>query len=319
MTEANDPRGDRSGDSDGVTRLLLGTSREWFASALEAVLHSEGFSVVRAGSADELVSLARDGDPDFVIVDESLPEVDVPDLCRTLVDSALGPRIPLVIYTESYSGDRVHAKALEAGAWEIFHEPIRSRVLVAALYRLLSLSRRMEPVRENPLLDDETGFFTALGLERVLPLLGALAERRGVHMSCVVLGPTQLGRGEVLHRQRLATADLCELNLRASDVCGWLGSGELAIVAFDTPADGAKTLAERLSQLAAGRAEVSKDSRTLSAGVGEMNGSDGESDADREAPGRDSSARRLEGLMAARDELRRAREGGGGIRVASVA
>lgn len=322
MTERNDPAGSRSGDAGAVTKLLLGTTREWFASALEAVLHSAGFSVVRGGSADEMVDLTDTEAPDLVIVDESLPDNDVPALCRRLVEGPLGPSVPLVVYTESYSGEGIHAEALEAGAWEIVSEPIRARVLVAALNRLLDLGRRMAAsAAETPLWDEETGLFTSVGLERVLPSLQALAERKGVRMSCVVLGPTQLGRGEVLRRQRVATADLCSVNVRASDVCGWLGTGELAIIAFDTPADGATSLAERLNEVASGRAEVKADSRTLSAGIVEMNGSvEGagrghESERGEAAP----AAVPLGGLRAARDALLRAREHGGGIRVADVA
>ncbi|MFW6198540.1 MAG: response regulator [Acidobacteriota bacterium] len=308
---------------DGITTLLLGTGREWFASALEAVLHSEGFSVVRAGSVEELLDRARRDDPELVMVDESLSEMELPEVCRRLREGPLPAHVPLIVYTETYSGDGIHAAALDAGAWEILNEPIRARVLVSALRRLLDLSRRVRAraAEPSPLWDEETGLFTETGLERVLPALQALASRQDVGMTCVVVGPTRVGRGEVLERQRLATADLCALNVRASDVCGWLGEGELAIIAFDTPAEGATTLAERLNQVASGRAEIRQESRTLSAGIVELlGGADGsaeESEGERGSQVRSSArTRRLE---AARGALRRAREGGGGIRVAEVA
>lgn len=325
MTKSPDVTESRSGTPDGITTLLLGTSREWFASALEAVLHSEGFSVVRAGSVEELLDRARRDGPELVMVDESLSEVEeLPEVCRRLREGPLSAHVPLVVYTETFSGDGTHAGALDAGAWEILNEPIRARVLVSALRRLLDLSHRVR-AREgepSPLWDEETGLFTETGLERVLPALQALASRQDVGMSCVVVGPTRVGQGEVLERQRLATADLCALNVRASDVCGWLGEGELAIIAFDTPAEGATTLAERLNQVAAGRAEVRKESRTLSAGIVELlAGDDGNSEApegEREREGNRRSVK-IRDLEAARGALRRAREGGGGIRVAEVA
>lgn len=313
----------RPGGTDGITTLLLGTSREWFASALEAVLHSEGFSVVRAGSGDELVDRTEEMGPDLVVADESLPESDIPTLCRRLVGGPLSGDVPLVIYAESYSGDAAHAEALDAGAWEILTEPIRARVLVSALRRLLDLSRRMGPRAEaaSSLWDEETGLFTEAGLERILPSLQALALRKEVRMSCVVLGPTQLGRGDVLERQRLATADLCAVNVRASDVCGWIGDGELAIIAFDTPAEGASTLADRLNQVAAGRAEVREESRTLSAGIVEL--LDGAHTGPAQSKrGEETATRpsvRIRRLEAAREALREARERGGGVRVAEVA
>lgn len=327
MTKSSDVTESRSGTPEGITTLLLGTSREWFASALEAVLHSEGFSVMRAGSVEDLLDRAgRDG-PELVMVDESLSEVELPEVCRRLREGPLATHVPLVVYTETFSGDGTHAEALDAGAWEILNEPIRARVLVSALRRLLDLSHRVQ-AREgepSPLWDEETGLFTETGLEHVLPALQAIASRQDVGMSCVVVGPTRVGQGEVLERQRLATADLCTLNVRASDVCGWLGEGELAIIAFDTPAEGATTLAERLNQVATGGAEVRKESRTLSAGIVELlgggNGNPAASEGEREAEGsrRWSWSVKIQHLEAARGALRRAREGGGGIRVAEVA
>lgn len=324
MTKSPDVAESRSGSPDGITTLLLGTGREWFASALEAVLHSEGFSVVRAGSVEELLDRARRDDPELVMVDESLSEMELPEVCRQLRNGPLSAHVPLVVYTETFSGDGAHAAALDAGAWEILNEPIRARVLVSALRRLLALSHqvRARAAEPSPMWDEETGLFTESGLERVLPALQALASRQEVGMTCVVVGPTRVGQGEVLERQRLATADLCALNVRASDVCGWLGEGELAIIAFDTPAEGATTLAERLNQVAAGRAEIRKESRTLSAGIVELfHGEGGTSEAiegEREADGSRSLVK-IQHLEAARGALRQAREGGGGIRVAEVA
>lgn len=319
MGESGDVTEIRAGDGEGVTTLLLGTTREWFASALEAVLHSVGFTVVKAGGVDELLARTEEIRPDLVVVDESLPGVEIPVLCGRLVDGPLPTDVPLVIYAETFSREGLHAEALDAGAWEILNEPIRARVLVSALQRLLELSRRMaaEPTNGPPLWDEETGLFTESGLERVLPSLQALASRNDLRMSCVVLGPTQLGRGQVLERQRHATADLCAVNVRASDVCGWLGEGELAIIAFGTPAEGAAKLAERLNQVAAGRAEVSAESRTLSAGIVELlTGDRGAEERRREDVSERRRAARIRHLEAARDALRRAREGGGGIRVA---
>jgi PleD family two-component response regulator len=288
------------------------------------VREAEGCSGVRGGRVGELLDRARRDVPDLVMVDESLSQMELPGGGRRMREGPLPAHTPLLVYTESLSGNGAHAAALDAGAWEILHEPIRARVLVSALHRLLDVSRRLRAVstEASPLWDEETGLFTESGLERVLPALQALASRQDLRMTCVVVGPTRVGQGEVLERQRLATADLCALNVRASDVCGWLGEGELAIIAFDTPAEGATTLAERLNQVASGGAEVRKESRILSAGtvelLGAVNGHSEASDEEREAEGSRRPVK-IRHLEAARGALRRAREGGGGIRVAEVA
>lgn len=306
--------------------VLLASARDWFASALQAVLEPEGFSFVHVRKGEIALRDAPTLDPDLVIVDEGLPDITAPELARRLVGEVLRTSIPVLVYSPNFWHESQQAEAMRAGAWDIIREPIRSRLLVAKLRRLLRIKRLIETTEEGALSDPATGLFNLSGLMHTLPIVASLAERSEAHLSCAVLGPTTPATGEVLVRQRRETAQLCSEHTRLSDVCGWVGDVDVALVVYDADVTRATTVIRRLSQLAepltgnGGREEA-----PLSAGIVELSPADFTSDrravrrgaelAEEGLPVVDRIAS-LARFAAAQNALRRAREAGGGIRIA---
>lgn len=296
--------------------LLVGTAKEWFKPALEAVLGPEGFTVLRARDGQSLHELASREAPDLVIVDESLPSTSAPALCESLLSGPLPPSIPLLLYSSDMTTEHVQAEALEAGAWEILREPVRSEHLIATVRRLLALSDLIRSHREQS-TDWESGLLTRSGLTRLLPRVEALASRQGVSITFAVVGPTEPGSGDELERQREVTADLCTRHVRRADLCGWINDGDVAIVAFGTTAEGAAVMVRRLDDLSADVGEG--DGYGLSAGIVDVRtkGNGGEDRTtgveDEEEAGESRSF-----LDAAHTALENARRRGGGIETVEV-
>jgi DNA-binding NarL/FixJ family response regulator len=298
---------------------MLVSAHDWFASALQAVLEPEGFVFARMRSARVALRDAAQVNPDMVIVDEGLPDMNAPALASSLGRGVLKASIPILVYSPNFWHENEQAAAMRAGAWDIIKEPVRSNLVVAKLRRLLEIKQLIETTEEGSLSDVATGLFNLAGITRMLRVMGSAARRHDSALTCVVLGPTETPGAESLAAMREQVARLWGQGIRESDVCGWVESTELAIVAFGTDAAGVTTMVRRLAELTASDPEAGVLA-SLSAGIVELTGRFAE-DADAEAPLVAPMATRiagLSGIAAARTALREAREAGGGIRIAEL-
>lgn len=317
-------------DERADVKVLLASSRDWFASALRAVLEPEGFQFVHARSGEAAVEAAAGEAPDLVIIDEGLPDGTAPELCRDLLAGALGKSVPVLVYSPNFWHESEQAEAMRAGAWDIIREPIRSRLLVAKLERLLRIKRLIEAAEREEMADEEWRLFSLAGLIRTLPVLGSLAERTSAPMSCAVVGPTLPATGDGLTRQRRDTARLCARHTRLSDLCGFLGEGDVALVAYNADVGVTTDIIRRLSRLAEEVGEevgeaVGTARAPLSAGIIELPADRlmaeartvraGPSGGEETAPVAEQIAS-LSRFAAAQGALRQARAAGGGIRIA---
>lgn len=231
--------------------LLVGTAKEWFKSALEAVLEPEGFTILWARDGGEVRRAVEDESPDLVLLDESLPSTEAPALCRSLLAGPLPPSVPLVLYSSDMTTEHLQAQALDAGVWEVFREPVRAEFLVSAIRRLLGISRLVRDFRRDQPAAWETGLLTRSGLLELVPMVSALADREGAPLSCAAVGPTERASGDEADRQREVTARLCSRYVRRADLCGWIDEGDVAIVAYGTTPEDAAVMARRLDALSA--------------------------------------------------------------------
>lgn len=317
-------------DPSERTVILLATHRRWLETALKEVLSPENFAVVLARDSDELHRIAERELPAMVIIDEELPGLTLRDAARSLTEGPLEPSTPLLMYTSSaIAHARGHAEAYRSGFWDVLTDPLRPSVLVAKLRRLLALSEEMRcPQRARPASHGDGQSFRFLTLDevgKVLPAVGALAEREQMTISLILLGPTTSDFTD-REKVRSMTAFLCGPNLRQADLCAWLDDAEVMIIAFDTNEREAQTLVERLNILASGRRKREPTEHQLSAAIVELEPSGSLKRAVHEiGPSGNGNSATLERIVElfhlseARDALREAREEGGGVRVIDIA
>lgn len=319
--------GARNGGSEPRC-LLVASKRSWLVSSLESIVERAGLDLRQARTGEEVLRRSSRDDVAMVLVDHELgADADVAvDLCRDLVEGPLDPAVPLIFYTSSTFADTdLHTRALNAGAWTILREPLETDPLLALVRRLRTVSGLVTVSQAHDgLVDPETGLLTLTGLRRVLPSLGALAVRNQAPVTFVAVGPTS---GDSTNGDlRTRTAEVCSGNVRGADVCAWMSGDDLVIVAYDTPAGGARQLVKRLNEATEA---LDDDSTTgsLSAGIVELRPREGLEEAVQATrPGRfgedEVPATEFEDLFTlsvAREALEQARRAGGGVQVASVA
>lgn len=237
-------------------RVLIANDQEWTARAIESILVANGFRVSRAFTARETLALANASDPDVVILDQQLPDFSGVEVCRQLrADPRFGTALPILITTAGPSGRQQRLSAYEAGAWEFYGQPLDAEALLHKLRVYSAAYREVRHLRQDTMIDRATGLYSRSGLARRATELLGEARRNGRAVACVAWS-VESGVDEV-HAQQAGA--LLRVEARAADAFGRLETGEFAVVAPGTDAQGAEILAERFRKLLARAYHADRD------------------------------------------------------------
>ncbi len=233
--------------------VLIANDQEWSARSLESVLGPRGYAALRVTTSERTLELARIAQPDAIILDMALPELGGRVVCERLRQD---PRLPLsvpIICTTSAIGSRSdRLDAYAAGAWELCAEPLDAEALLLKLDTFVQAKLASDRIREETLVDDETGLYNARGLARRAREIGGEAIRRSDALACVVFTPERespLSEADPADGDRIiaeTVSRVCQVNSRLSDAVGRLGPNEYAIIAPGTGEEGAERIVARL-------------------------------------------------------------------------
>jgi len=170
-------------------------------SALADALGTLGFQVVQAADGATALDLAREKQPDVVLLDVQMPGMDGFEVCRRLkADSAL-MLVPVVFLT-GHGSRRARLEGLEAGATDFLNKPcdlVELEVRVRNLVNFRRLTTELDSAeqiiysiaRVVEARDQDTGDHC----ERLTQLCVALGRRIGLGAEEI----TALRRGGYLH------------------------------------------------------------------------------------------------------------------------
>ncbi|MFC8828425.1 two-component system response regulator CseB [Streptomyces sp. NPDC057137] len=129
-------RPSRPATAAAEAHLLLVEDDEVIRNTVRMLLERYGFTVSTAGDGLTGLEMFRETDPDLLLLDVMLPDLDGIGLCRRVRELSLAP-----ILMMSARGDALDVvSGLEAGADDYVVKPCESAVLVA---RIRSLLRRV--------------------------------------------------------------------------------------------------------------------------------------------------------------------------------
>ncbi|MBK6691470.1 MAG: response regulator [Myxococcales bacterium] len=166
------------------------------AKFLRTSLSTEGYRVVLAATGAEALALARTHNPDVVLLDLGLPDMDGMDVTKALREWSTRPII--IISARGQEEDKV--RALDVGADDYLTKPFGTSELLARMRVALRHSQRVREGRTEPVL--------AVGDWRVdLDKRQVFAGEREVHLTpneYKLLAYLMKNAGKVLtHRQLL--------------------------------------------------------------------------------------------------------------------
>ena len=99
---------------------------------LSLLLKSQGFEVIATNNSSDGLSMIREMQPDLVILDLMMPEMDGWEVCRAVRQFS---QVPIIILS-ALNDPSMIASVLDAGADDYLTKPTPSRVLVAHINRL---------------------------------------------------------------------------------------------------------------------------------------------------------------------------------------
>lgn len=125
-------------------RILVVDDDSMTVDLIRAYLEKEHWQVITADNGRDALDLAREKQPDLIILDLMLPRVDGLDVCRIL---RANHDIPIVMLTARTTEDDI-LLGLELGADDYVTKPFSPRQLVARARTVLRRNRSLQ--REAP-------------------------------------------------------------------------------------------------------------------------------------------------------------------------
>jgi adenylate cyclase len=111
---------------------------------LEAVLAPRGYDVVTATDGDSALRLVESEEPDLVLLDVVMPQLDGYEVCRRLRAREETAMLPVLMVTASVAEK---AKVIEAGADDLIAKPFNQDEMLARVRSLLRIKRFHDTVK----------------------------------------------------------------------------------------------------------------------------------------------------------------------------
>jgi CheY-like chemotaxis protein len=119
-----------------MTMILIVEDNEMNRDMLSRRLIKRGYEITTATNGAEGIAAAQKTNPDLILLDMSLPEIDGWEAARRLKADEQTRKIPIIALTShAMSGDR--EKALEAGCNEYDTKPVELPRLLEKMETLL--------------------------------------------------------------------------------------------------------------------------------------------------------------------------------------
>lgn len=218
---------------------------------LHAALQDE-HEVLFALDAARALELAHTQQPDLILLDAVMPDVDGYTLCRDLLAAPETADIPIIFVTALTSPED-ETRALEAGAADFISKPLNAAVVRARVRTQLTVKRQRDALRALILVDALTGVANRRAFDERLDAEWRRCGRSGlpVALMLVDIDHFKLYNDHYGHPGGDATlvqvaAAMRRAAGRSQDLVARYGGEEFAILLPQLDAHGASGVARRL-------------------------------------------------------------------------
>lgn len=273
-------------------RVLVVEDDPGMRAVLRAMLSGAGHEVFEATNGRQGFEMAVDIQPQIMIVDWMMPEMDGIELTRALRQTRTGRSVYILLLTGVEEDDKL-VEAFEAGVDDFMVKPLKPRLLAARLragQRVVSLQQEVERDREEirhfaaelavtnrrlqeaALTDALTGFPNRRYVVERIEQEWATSTRSGRPLTCMLIDIDRFKAindshghdvGDLVLKQ---TALALRSGLRTQDVISRLGGDEFLVICPDTDLQSALVCAERM-RLAVEAVEVAAAGHRLRSSV----------------------------------------------------
>ena len=234
------------------------------AAQIRHILSTEGYQVHVAVNGYESLSMARELNPDLVVLDIMLPDIDGYSVCRKLRSQSTVYVPILMLSARQEVEDRLDG--LEVGADDYLPKPFDTRELLARVKSLLRIKRLNDDLNERlseaqesfnvwrqvAVTDHLTGLYNRHYLQKMLQEEVAVSGRYGTPLACIMLDIDHFRDFNNTHGHLVGDEVLKGLSLilgkdsRNSDVIARYGGEEFVLLLPMTDLEAAAKKARRL-------------------------------------------------------------------------
>jgi len=115
------------------TKILVVDDDAAVTDLLSLLLKSQGFDVTATNNSADGLNSIREKQPDLVVLDLMMPEMDGWEVCRSVRTFS---QVPIIVLS-ALNDPSMIASVLDSGADDYLTKPTPSRVLVAHINRLI--------------------------------------------------------------------------------------------------------------------------------------------------------------------------------------
>lgn len=187
---------------------------------IEILLFREDYHLAYAASGKEALQFLAKSQPDVILLDIMMPEMDGIEVCRQIKQNAEWRHIPIIVVTALHSKDDL-ARCLDAGADDFVSKPVDGTELRARVRSMLRIRQQYSVLRAAMQLRQDMAYMIVHDLRNLFT---------HISMACTVLQNTELNEKQ---QAKVTQVELAERRLESlADsllMMAKLESGKLAL------------------------------------------------------------------------------------------
>ncbi len=246
-------------------KILLIEDSHSQAKEMIKTLKEMNYDVIWADGGIKGLRMAREENPDLILLDVIMPDMDGHTVCRWLKLNDATREIPIIMLTVK-GGIEDKVEGLEVGANDYLPKPVNNRELEARIYAALrtrslqndlrernkELQELLEKVEVMAVTDPLTGLYNRRRFYEALKKEFAAAKRYHHPLTCLMLDIDYFKRINDEYGHAMGDEVLKEIgkilssSLREVDIPARYGGEEFVILFPHTPKDKAIVVAERI-------------------------------------------------------------------------
>ena len=239
-------------------RVLVIDDSESIHKLVVARLRPEGLEVLGEFDGELGIERAVADQPDLILLDIGLPNVDGFEVCRRLKEHASTRNIPIIFLTGTTDTES-KVRGLDLGAVDYVTKPFDQVELRARVRAALRTKRLQDILEQQSFLDGLTGLWNRSYLDRRLESELNVARRYGRPLTLVLADVDHFKRvndsfghlfGDIVLQ---GIAEGLRAYARRSDIVARYGGEEFAVLLTDTNLRAAMFVSERLRSSAENR------------------------------------------------------------------
>ena len=238
-------------------------------------LRFRGYEILEASTGSQALSLVREAEPDLILLDVMLPDIDGYDISRRIKGDEALPFIPIILVTaRDTTQDKV--AGLDAGADDYLTKPVNFAELEARVRSMLRIKRLQDELEEKnrelerlSISDGLTGLYNHRHIHGLLQEEFERALRTGERLTVAMF---DLDRFKSVNdnyghqagdRVLEQFADILRQTAREIDRIGRYGGEEFMVVLPETGIEDGVVFVERVRREVARRSFLIGNSETL--------------------------------------------------------